>query len=158
MLLLLSPLVRAVEFTIQSPEKGEVWPKSSMTDQVLRWNEKQKVLVAEVTFSTGNYAGMGEAAEKETYEFTFPGVMYDPDQRLFFAPAPNGEKVPVAQRTKVWIGSRIDLCKVATIHVSRFKTELTLYMVVNTQPSVEVPIKDGEDGVKSVPLDQMISH
>ena len=149
---------RAFEFTIESPDKGEVWPKSSMVNRTLSWSEKKQLLTAEVTFSTGNYSGNGEPTESESYDFTIPGVTYDESVKQFYVMAPNGEKVAIAQRTKLFLGSRIDLLKTATIHVARFKTELSLALVVTTTPTLEIPATVDSDGTKKVPLDSILSH
>jgi hypothetical protein len=148
----------ALEFRITSPDKGEVWPKSSMTNRVLRWKEKARMLVAEVTFSTANYSGMGERAETETFEFTLPGTSFDPAQQVFYATAPTGEKVAIAQRTKQILGNRIDLYKTAIIRVARFRTELTLTLDVNTVLPVETPESINEDGTVSVPINSLLKR
>lgn len=148
----------ALEFRITSPDKGEVWPKSNMTNRVLRWKEKAQTLVAEVTFSTANYSGMGERTESETYEFTLPGTSFDPATQIFYAAAPSGEKVAIAQRTKQMIGNRIDLYKTAIIRVARFRTELTLTLDVNTVLPVETPQKVNVDGTISVPIESLIKR
>ncbi len=148
----------ATEFTIDSPEKGNVSVKSSLTNKALRWREKDKVLVAEVTFSDADYAGDGTPIDREEYDFTIPGVTYDPAQKLFFVQAPNGDKIAIAQQTKVFLGTRIDLCKTATIHIRRIKSGLSLALDINTKPPPETPVVETSDGTRPLSLDTLLRH
>ena len=148
--------VLALEFKIDSPNKNEVGIRCSMTRNLLRWFPKDNVLMAELTFSDANYAGDGTPIQTDTYQFSLPGVTFDPATNIFYVAAPTGEKVAFAQRTKIFLGSRIDLYKIARIFVCRIRGEVTVSLEVNTSLKEEAPPQVNPDGTVSVPLNQLL--
>ena len=61
-----------------SPDHPKTWVDGAMrTRQSLRWSSERHMLVANVTYSTADYADNAHPPEEDDYTLTFPSVHLD---------------------------------------------------------------------------------
>jgi hypothetical protein len=146
----------ASEIVVKSPDKAKTWAHGSIDSRKLVWKKEQKKLYAVVTFSNAQYAGMGEAAERETFEFSLPGIIYDSAARRFYASDTKGRPVAVAEMKKEFLGQSIQPLPHTLVRVIRLKGNVEVILEANTPTVLNLPATGGTNGTYTVPLDAVL--
>lgn len=77
----------------KSPDHPSTWVVgASNIHQDLRWDQTQQVLVADVTYSTRDYADSMHPTQEDEYTLAFPTVRFDRSSQTFLA---GGTKVGI---------------------------------------------------------------
>ncbi len=88
-----------------SPDHPKTWVDgATRTHQSLRWSDEKHMLVANVTYSTADYADNTHPAEEDEYTLTFPTVHFDAGSGKFTAGS-----VTVAHLRDGFFGSHVIL-------------------------------------------------
>jgi hypothetical protein len=98
-----------------SPDHPKTWEAGAAKSYLaLRWDSDKKMLVADVTYSTRDYADGVHDPETQDATIRFPGVSFDPATKTFIA---NG--VTVARIHPMLFGNHIVLEKGLELSVHR---------------------------------------
>lgn len=98
-----------------SPDHPKTWVDgATRTHQDLRWNTEKRLLVADVTYSTAEYADNTHPPEEDNFVLTFPSVKFDAATKRFLA----GGKV-VATLQDGFFGHHIVLARDVQLSIHR---------------------------------------
>jgi hypothetical protein len=121
---------QAETLTIESPSQGQTRTQSSISRRGLHWNKDQQKLLAVITYSNSNYIAEADRQDLDTLVFEFPGVLFDSEKNVFYALAPGGQRMLIAESKRVLFGRDITLLPSATIYAERNRGIITVKLVV----------------------------
>lgn len=127
-------LVMADAIAIASPHHPQTFAYGEMIGHQLYLPCVNGDLVARVTFSNSPYAGDNEPRRDESFDFDFPGVRFDPAQRIFFARNGHGELIPVARFRKNLFLDNVDLAPGAKIYLLKDSGRVTAILTASDHP------------------------
>ena len=136
--LLASPLW-AGSVTIVSPDKVKTNSESRVKERFLRWNDKDKALYADITFSNDVHAGASDPLNEEYFLFKIPGVIKDSETKTFYAQDESGQRVPVATYQKGLFGRHLTLSPGTYIHIQKNHGNVRVVMTLSTTPPKDAP-------------------
>ncbi len=115
------PAVRAQNYALPkfayawSPDHPKTWVDGAMrTHQSLRWSDDRHMLVANVTYSTADYADNIHPPEEDEYTLAFPTVHFDAASGTFTAGG-----VTVARLEHGFFGSHVVLASNVQLSIHR---------------------------------------
>lgn len=118
-----SPAARAQNYAMPgfayawSPDHPKTWVDGAMrAHQSLRWSDDRHMLVANVTYSTADYADNTHPPEQDEYTLTFPTVHFDPASGTFTAGG-----VTVARLEHGFFGSHVVLASNVQLSIHRHR-------------------------------------
>jgi len=121
---------QAETLTIESPNQGQTRNQSSISRRGLHWNKDQQKLIAVITYSNANYIAEADRQDLDTLVFELPGVQFDSEKNVFYALAPGGQRMLIAESKRVLFGRDIALLPSATIYAERNRGTITVKLVV----------------------------
>ena len=92
---------------ILSPDKAQTYAVGRISNTRLKWNDRNRMLYADITFDPQMYAGDGDSSKKEYFLFGIPGVTFDPQANTFYANDNEGQPVAVAIKKPGMFGGSI---------------------------------------------------
>jgi hypothetical protein len=131
---------------ITSPDVGTTFAYGTLKTHALAWNKKEKMLVAEVTF-TESEASPISSPDEDTHVFRLPGVTFDEAKGLFFATSAGGEAIPVAQIKKVLFFKSIETTPNAIVRVLHPRGNITVVLeaISPNDPAMHPAPSSGDD-------------
>ena len=142
--------------SITSPDTGTTFAFGKIKNHSLLWNEKEKMLSAEVTF-VDEHQEEGQPIE-DTHRFRLPGVILDEATGTFFATSAKGERVPVARRKKELFMKTIAVLPNAIVRISHRRGEISVILeAVRPGDLTAKPANATDpDGTHSVDIHQIV--
>jgi hypothetical protein len=96
-ILAMSGPVMADAIRMTSPDRAQTFAYGEMVSHELYLDHTAGELAARITFSNSPYFDSNEPRREESFDFRFPGVLFDSARRMFFARSGSHELIPVAR-------------------------------------------------------------
>jgi hypothetical protein len=126
--LLGSPL--HAQFYAKSPDHPKTWVDgATRTHQSLRWDSEKHLLVADVTYSTQDFADGPHPTEEDDFTLTFPTVHFDHDSGNFTA-----DGTVVARLRGSLFGHEVVLDPKVTLSIHRHHGVVFGALIANQNP------------------------
>lgn len=119
------------QVVITSPDHAQTFAYSEMIWRQLSVDPASGVLIARITFSNLPYVSDNEPRTDEAYDFRFPGVLVDRNNRVLWARADHGEQITVA---RIQGGGSVDLSAGAKIYLLKKSGRVTAILTATDQP------------------------
>jgi len=143
---------------IASPDTGTTFAYGTVKNHTLVWNKKEKVLIAQVTFSEEDPSS--GPSNDDTHEFRLPGVTFDETKGIFFATTARGEVIPVARIKKTLFMKSIEVLPNANIRIlhPRGVISVILEAISPTDPAMHPPPDNSNpDATHTLDIDKILN-
>jgi hypothetical protein len=144
--------------SITSPDAATTFAYGMVKNHALIWHKKEKVLIAQVTFTDPNQSD-GTPSD-DTHEFRLPGVSFDEAKGVFFATSAKGEIIPVAHIKKVLFLKTIETLPNANIRIlhPRGDVKVILEAISPNDPAMHpAPANSDSDATHQVDIDKILN-
>ena len=121
----------AAPVKLLSPDTAQTYAVGWLVDHTFTWNARTGQFGATLQFSDRSATRWHE---EESFRFGFPEVKLDATNRTFYVATGGGERVPVAQWRKGWLGSAIVPAPGTNVLIANEHGKIRLVLMADSNP------------------------